>query len=251
MDRDRDRDKGRDLVRDRFKEEINVEGGREGEKRYSDRSKDGSGSGSERGSERGREMMRERDRDKSRDIARDRENEARNMEGPLDYKNSGKNSPPRRRHRSSSSSSSITSAASTTAGVGMTLGHATPLSDGFCVVTDIRVGGPVHMSLGYEQDSGEERGVQVGDWLLQVNGISCKHMPRDEIRAHVVGPVGTKVVFVFAARCDRILLYVSSYCYVGVLICYVYRLCWSSPRDATRNSSLCSWNGSRLLLEEE
>ena len=174
------------------------------------------------------------------------------MEGPLHYKNSGRSSPPRgHRHRSSSSSSSITSGASTTAGVGMTLGHPTPLSDGYCVVTEIRMGGPVDMSFGYEQDSGEKRRVQVGDWLLHVNGISCKHMPRDEIRAHVVGPVGTKVVFVFAAGCDLILLYVSSYCDVGVLICYVYRLCWSSPRDATRNSSLCSWNGSRLLLEEE
>jgi hypothetical protein len=209
MDRDRDRDKGRDLVRHRFKEEINVEGRREEEKRYSDRSKDGSASASERGSERAREILRERDRDKGRDIARDRDKEARNVEGHLDYKNSGKNSPPRRhRHRSSSSSSSVTSAASITAGVGMTLGHATPLSDGFCVVTAIPLGGPVHMSFGYEQDSGEKRRVQVGDWLLQVNGISCKHMPRDEIRSHVVGPVGTKVVLVFAARCDLI------YCYM-------------------------------------
>ena len=85
------------------------------------------------------------------------------------------------------------------AGIGIALEHATASSDGFCVVKMITPGGPVDMS-GYERCNGEVRRVQVGDWLLRVNGISCRDMPRDEIKRYVVGPVGTKVVVVFASR---------------------------------------------------
>ena len=84
-------------------------------------------------------------------------------------------------------------------GLGIALEHATTSSDGFCVVKMITPGGPVDMS-GYERSNGEVRRVQVGDWLLRVNDISCRDMPRDEIKRYVVGPVGTKVVVVFASR---------------------------------------------------
>ena len=45
--------------------------------------------------------------------------------------------------------------------------------------------------------------MQVGDWLLRVNGISCQDMSCDEIKRYIVGPVGTKVVVVFASRRDN------------------------------------------------
>ena len=45
--------------------------------------------------------------------------------------------------------------------------------------------------------------MQAGDWLLRVNDISCQDMPRDEIKRCIVGPVGTKVVVVFASRRDN------------------------------------------------
>jgi C-terminal processing protease CtpA/Prc len=85
------------------------------------------------------------------------------------------------------------------AGIGIALEDATTSSDGFCVVKMITPGGPVDMS-GYERSNGEVRRVQVGDCLLRVNDISCRDMPRDEIKRYVVGPVGTKVVVVFASR---------------------------------------------------
>ena len=63
-------------------------------------------------------------------------------------------------------------------------------------------GGPVDIK-GYEQSNGVVRRVQVGDWILRVNDISCQHMPRGEIKRCIVGPVGTKVVVVFASRRDN------------------------------------------------
>jgi hypothetical protein len=51
--------------------------------------------------------------------------------------------------------------------------------------------------------NGEVRRVQVGDWLLRVNDISCRDMPRDDIKRYLLGPVGTKVVVVFASRHDN------------------------------------------------
>ena len=51
------------------------------------------------------------------------------------------------------------------AGIGIALEHASPSSDGFCVVREITRGGPVDVS-GYERSNGEVRRVQVGDWLL-------------------------------------------------------------------------------------
>jgi C-terminal processing protease CtpA/Prc len=45
--------------------------------------------------------------------------------------------------------------------------------------------------------------VEVGDWLLRVNGISCKHMPRAEVKRYIVGPAGTKVELVFASKRDK------------------------------------------------
>ena len=86
-------------------------------------------------------------------------------------------------------------------GIGIALERASPSSDGFCVVKGITPGGPVDIS-GYERSNGEVRRVEVGDWLLRVNDISCRDMPRDEIKRYVVGPVGTKVVVVFASRRD-------------------------------------------------
>ena len=88
------------------------------------------------------------------------------------------------------------------AGIGIALDHATPSSDGFCVVKEITRGGPVDIS-GYERSNGEVRRVQVGDWLLRVNDISCQDMPRDQIKRYIVGPLGTKVVVVFASRRDN------------------------------------------------
>jgi hypothetical protein len=38
--------------------------------------------------------------------------------------------------------------------------------------------------------------VDVGDWLLRVNHISCRDMRSDEIKRYIVGPVVTKVVVV-------------------------------------------------------
>ncbi len=88
------------------------------------------------------------------------------------------------------------------AGVGMSVDKATPSCDGFCVVREIHRGGAVDMS-GYEQKNGEMLRVEVGDWLLRVNGISCKHMPRDEVKRYIVGPAGTKVELVFASKRDN------------------------------------------------
>ena len=88
------------------------------------------------------------------------------------------------------------------AGVGMFVDKATPSSDGFCVVREIHRGGAVDTS-GYEQKDGEMLRVQVGDWLLRVNGISCKHMPRAEVKRYIVGPAGTKVELVFASKRDN------------------------------------------------
>ncbi len=88
------------------------------------------------------------------------------------------------------------------AGVGMSVDNATPLSDGFCVVREIHRGGAVHIA-GYEQKNGEILRVQVGDWLLRVNGISCKHMPRAEVKRSIVGPPDTKVELVFASKRDN------------------------------------------------
>ncbi len=88
------------------------------------------------------------------------------------------------------------------AGIGIALEHATSSSDGFCVVREITRGGPVDIS-GYERSSEEVRRVQVGDWLLRVNGISCQDMSCDEIKRYIVGPVGTKAVVVFASRRDN------------------------------------------------
>ena len=87
-------------------------------------------------------------------------------------------------------------------GIGISLEHATPSSDGFCVVREITRGGPVDIS-GYERSNGEVRRVQVGDWLLRVNDISCQDMPSDEIKRYIIGPAGTKVVVVFASRRDN------------------------------------------------
>jgi hypothetical protein len=94
------------------------------------------------------------------------------------------------------------------AGIGIALEHATPSSDGFCVLREITRGGPVDI-LGYERSSGEVRRVQVGDWLLRVNDISCQDMPPDEIKRCMFGPVGIKVVVVFASRRENT---VSSLC---------------------------------------
>ena len=88
------------------------------------------------------------------------------------------------------------------AGVGMRVDEATPSSDGFCVVREIHRGGAIDIS-GYEQKNGELLRVQVGDWLLRVNGISCKHMPRAEVKRYIVGPAGTKVELVFASKRDN------------------------------------------------
>ena len=88
------------------------------------------------------------------------------------------------------------------AGIGIGLEHATPSSNGFCVVREINRGGPVDIS-GYERSNGEVRRVQVGDWLLRVNDISCQDMPSDEIKRYIIGPAGTKVVVVFASRRDN------------------------------------------------
>ena len=88
------------------------------------------------------------------------------------------------------------------AGIGIALEHASPSSDGFCVVREITRGGPVDVS-GYERSNGEVRRVQVGDWLLRVNDILCQDMPRDEVKRYIVGPLGTKVVVVFASRRDN------------------------------------------------
>ena len=85
------------------------------------------------------------------------------------------------------------------AGVGMRVDEATPSSDGFCVVREIHRGGAVDTS-GYEQKDGEMLRVEVGDWLLRVNDISCKHMPRAEVKRYIVGPAGTKVELVFASK---------------------------------------------------
>ena len=88
------------------------------------------------------------------------------------------------------------------AGVGMSVDKATPSSDGFCVVREIHRGGAVDTS-GYEQKDGEMLRVEVGDWLLRVNGLSCKHMPRAEVKRYIVGPAGTKVELVFASKRDN------------------------------------------------
>ena len=56
---------------------------------------------------------------------------------------------------------------------------------------------------GYEQKNDEILRVQVGDWLLRVNGISCKHMFRTEVKRYIIGPVGTKVELVFASKRDN------------------------------------------------
>jgi hypothetical protein len=88
------------------------------------------------------------------------------------------------------------------AGIGIVLQHATPASDGFCVVREITRGGAVDKS-GYEQNNRGIRWVKVGDWLLRVNGISCQDMSRDEIKRYVVGPVGTTVELVFASGRDN------------------------------------------------
>ena len=88
------------------------------------------------------------------------------------------------------------------AGVGMSVDKATPWSDGFCVVREIHRGGAVDIS-GYEQKNGEMLRVQVGDWLLRVNGISCKHMPRAEVQRYIVGAAGTTVELVFASKRDN------------------------------------------------
>ncbi len=88
------------------------------------------------------------------------------------------------------------------AGKGIALEHATPSSDSFCIVRELTRGGPVDFT-GYERSYGEVRRVQVGDSLLRVNDISCQDMPRDQIKGYMVGPVGTKVVVVFASRRDN------------------------------------------------
>ena len=88
------------------------------------------------------------------------------------------------------------------AGIGIGLENATHSSNGFCVVREINRGGPVDIS-GYERSNGEVRRVQVGDWLLRVNGISCKHMPRAEVKRYIVGPAGTKVELVFESKRDN------------------------------------------------
>ena len=88
------------------------------------------------------------------------------------------------------------------AGVGMRVDEASHSSDGFCVVREIHRGGAVDIS-GYEQKNGEMRRVQVGDWLLRVNDISCKHMPRPEVKRYIVGPADTKVELVFASKRDN------------------------------------------------
>jgi hypothetical protein len=91
-------------------------------------------------------------------------------------------------------------------GVGIALGHATvtPYSEGFCVVKEVISGGAVDTSgvdtSGYEASNGIKRRLQIGDWLLRINEVSCQHMPRDEIKRHIIGPVGTNVVLVFATR---------------------------------------------------
>ena len=72
-------------------------------------------------------------------------------------------------------------------GVGMTLVSATASSESCCVVSDIKKGGPLDVS-------GK---VQVGDWLLRVNDVSCVGMTIDAIKSYVVGPVGTRVDLVF------------------------------------------------------
>ena len=56
---------------------------------------------------------------------------------------------------------------------------------------------------GYEQKNDEILRVQVGDWLLRVNGISCKHMPRAEVKRYIVGPAGSKVELVFVSKRDN------------------------------------------------
>jgi C-terminal processing protease CtpA/Prc len=88
------------------------------------------------------------------------------------------------------------------AGVGMSVDKATPLSDGFCVVREIHMGGAIDIS-GYEQKNGEMLRVQVGDWLLRVNGLSCKDMSRAEVKRYIVGPAGSKVELVFASKRDN------------------------------------------------
>ena len=88
------------------------------------------------------------------------------------------------------------------AGVGIYVDEATPSSDGFCVVSEIHRGGAVDRA-GYDQKNGEILRVQVGDWLLRVNGISCKHMPRAEVKRYILGPVGTWVELVFASKRDN------------------------------------------------
>ena len=84
----------------------------------------------------------------------------------------------------------------------MSVDKATPLSDGFCVVREIHMGGAIDIS-GYEQKNGEMLRVQVGDWLRRVNGISCKHMPRAEVQRYIVGAAGTTVELVFASKRDN------------------------------------------------
>ncbi len=61
--------------------------------------------------------------------------------------------------------------------VGIYVDETTPSSDGFCVVNEIHRGGVVDIS-GYDQMNGEILRVQVGDWLLRINDISCKYVPR-------------------------------------------------------------------------
>ncbi len=80
--------------------------------------------------------------------------------------------------------------------IGIALEHGSPSSDGFCVVKSVTHGGPVDIS-GYERSNGQVCRVQVGDWLLRVNGILCRDMPLDEIKRYIVGPVVTKVEVVF------------------------------------------------------
>ncbi len=87
-------------------------------------------------------------------------------------------------------------------GVGMSVDKTTPSSDGFCVVREIHRGGAVDIS-GYEQKNDEMLRVQVGDCLVRVNGTSCKHMPRAEVKRYIVGPAGTKVELVFASKRDN------------------------------------------------
>jgi len=81
-------------------------------------------------------------------------------------------------------------------GVGMTLLEATRESNGCCVVSDIKRGGPADLS----------GRVRVGDHLVRAGGNNCVGIKREVIKTFVVGPSGSVVELEFARGQESIVV---------------------------------------------